>query len=46
MQQTLKANVTKRKAKPLQSGTLLLGKLYDDRGNLMNPSFAVKNGVR
>ncbi len=32
--------------RPLQSGALLLGKLYDDRGNLMSPSFSVKNGVR
>ena len=46
VQQPLKANVTKRKSKALQSGALLLGKLYDDRGNLMSPSFSVKNGVR
>lgn len=25
---------------------LLMGKLYDDRGNLMSPSFSSKNGVR
>lgn len=46
VQQALRANVTKRKAKALQSDALLLGKLYDDRGNLMSPSFSVKNGVR
>jgi site-specific DNA recombinase len=28
------------------SGALLLGKLFDDRGNGMSPSFSVKNGVR
>jgi len=35
-----------RKAKRSESGALLLGKLYDDRGNLMSPSFSTKNGVR
>src|SRR5207248_285165 len=35
-----------RKAKRSQSGALLSGKLYDDRGNLMSPSFSTKNGVR
>ncbi len=28
------------------SGALLAGKLRDDRGNLMGPSFTVKNGIR
>jgi hypothetical protein len=35
-----------RKTKRSNSGALLLGKLYDDRGNLMSPSFSTKNGVR
>src|SRR5229473_3902846 len=35
-----------RKAKRSESGALLMGKLYDDRGNLMSPSFSTKNGVR
>jgi DNA invertase Pin-like site-specific DNA recombinase len=35
-----------RKKKRSESGALLLGKLYDDRGNLMSPSFSSKNGVR
>ncbi len=35
-----------RKAKRSESGALLMGKLYDDRGNLMSPSFSSKNGVR
>jgi site-specific DNA recombinase len=35
-----------RKAKRSESGALVLGKLYDDRGNLMSPSFSSKNGVR
>src|SRR5258705_2225006 len=47
--QVQKLFVTKssgRKAKRSESGALLLGKLYDDRGNLMSPSFSNKNGVR
>ncbi|MCF2524931.1 recombinase family protein [Bradyrhizobium sp. G127] len=28
------------------SGALLAGKILDDRGNRMSPSFAVKNGIR
>jgi len=30
----------------LQSGALLQGKLFDDKGNRMGPSFSSKNGVR
>ena len=29
-----------------KSNALLLGRIYDDRGNRMTPSYAVKNGVR
>jgi hypothetical protein len=29
-----------------QSQSLLMGRLFDDRGNRMTPSYAVKNGVR
>src|SRR3979409_625485 len=46
VQQLLAAKSNGRKAKRSQSGALLLGKLYDDRGNLMTPSFSSKNGVR
>ncbi len=28
------------------SGAILMGRIYDDHGNRMSPSFAVKNGVR
>jgi hypothetical protein len=28
------------------SGALLIGKILDDRGNRMSPSFTVKNGIR
>jgi DNA invertase Pin-like site-specific DNA recombinase len=29
-----------------ESGALLMGKLFDDRGNAMTPSYSTKNGVR
>jgi site-specific DNA recombinase len=45
VQELLKANCI-RKAKPSPGGTLLKGKLFDDRGNPMGPSFSSKNGVR
>lgn len=34
---------TKRQS---ESGALLMGKLYDDRGNVMTPSYSAKRGVR
>jgi site-specific DNA recombinase len=46
VQQLLKSAATHRKVKLSESGALLMGKLYDDRGNLMSPSFSSKNGVR
>src|SRR3989440_10689363 len=46
VQELLKSKVQGRKVKRSDSGALLLGKLYDDRGNLMSPSFSSKNGVR
>jgi len=46
VQQLLATKTTGRKAKRSESGALLMGKLYDDRGNLMSPSFSNKNGVR
>ena len=36
----------KRKVKFSESGALLQGKLFDDKGNRMGPSFSSKNGVR
>ena len=35
-----------RKAGRTASEAMLMGKLYDDRGNGMSPSFSTKNGVR
>jgi site-specific DNA recombinase len=46
VQQLLSNKSNGRKAKRSDSGALLLGKLYDDNGNRMSPSFSTKNGVR
>jgi DNA invertase Pin-like site-specific DNA recombinase len=46
VQELLGANKTKRKVKRSESGALLMGRLFDDRGNAMSPSFSTKNGVR
>jgi site-specific DNA recombinase len=46
VQQLLASKSNGRKAKRSESGALLVGKLYDDKGNRMSPSFSSKNGVR
>ena len=46
MQELLKSNNVKRRSKFSESGALLQGKLFDDKGNRMGPSFSSKNGVR
>jgi site-specific DNA recombinase len=46
VQELLASKANGRKAKRSESGALLQGKLYDDKGNLMSPSFSSKNGVR
>jgi site-specific DNA recombinase len=46
VQKILATKSISRKAKRSESGALLAGKLYDDKGNLMSPSFSTKNGVR
>lgn len=46
VQELLVASTNKRKIKRSESGALLMGKLFDDRGNAMSPSFSSKNGVR
>src|SRR5207237_4317184 len=46
VQRLLKSNATERKANRSESGALLQGKLFDDKGNRMSPSFSTKNGVR
>jgi site-specific DNA recombinase len=46
VQVLLKTNANGSKVEHFESGALLRGKLYDDKGNLMGPSFSSKNGVR
>jgi site-specific DNA recombinase len=45
VQQLLASQTAGRKARRTASEALLMGKLYDDRGNRMSPSFSAKNGV-
>jgi len=44
--QALMPNLPPRRQVRSESGALLIGRLYDDRGNRMSPSFTNKNGVR
>jgi len=46
VQQLLKANTIGRTGLRHESGALLSGLLFDDRGNRMSPSFTTKRGVR
>jgi site-specific DNA recombinase len=46
VQQLLASQPAGRKARRTASEALLMGKLYDDRGNRMSPSFSSKNGVQ
>jgi DNA invertase Pin-like site-specific DNA recombinase len=46
VQELLKSKSSSRKAKRSESGALLAGKLFDDKGNRMSPSFSSKNGIR
>jgi site-specific DNA recombinase len=46
VQQLLASKFVDRKAHRTASEALLMGKLYDDRGNGMSPSYSTKNGVR
>jgi site-specific DNA recombinase len=46
VQQLLATKSVGRKAKRFRSGALLTGKLHDDKGNLMSPTYSSKNGVR
>lgn len=46
VQQQLGDNAIDRKGRRSESGALLMGKLFDERGNAMSPSFSSKNGVR
>jgi DNA invertase Pin-like site-specific DNA recombinase len=46
VQQLLASKSAGRKVHRTASEALLMGKLYDDRGNRMSPSFSTNNGVR
>jgi site-specific DNA recombinase len=46
VQDILKSNRITRRIKHSESGALLRGKLFDDKGNAMSPSFSAKNGIR
>jgi site-specific DNA recombinase len=46
VQQLLASKSASRNVRRAASEALLMGKLYDDRGNRMSPSFSGKNGVR
>jgi DNA invertase Pin-like site-specific DNA recombinase len=45
-QEVLKSNAVRRRKQRAETGALLSGLLYDDRGHRMSPSYSVKNGVR
>jgi hypothetical protein len=46
VQKKLKGGAVERKLKLKSSSALLVGRIYDDKGNRMTPSHTVKNGVR
>ena len=46
VQAKLTENRQERRLRRQSSNALLMGKLFDDRGNPMTPSYAIKNGVR
>jgi site-specific DNA recombinase len=46
VQALLASNRITRRIRHSESGALLRGKLFDDKGNAMSPSFTSKNGVR
>jgi site-specific DNA recombinase len=46
VQELLKSNSNGHRGKSSKTGALLQGKLFDDKGNLMGPSFSTKDGVR
>ncbi len=46
VQARLTANLGQRRAGRLKSDALLQGRLFDDRGNRMSPTYAIKKGLR
>ena len=45
-QGVLKSGAVKRRIRRSESGALLMGKLFDDKGNHMSPTFSAKKGIR
>lgn len=46
VQELLTQNRVSTQTRQSTSGAILAGKIFDDRGNRMSPSFTVKNGIR
>ena len=46
VQAKLTGNLHERRSGRRQSDALLMGRLYDDRGNRMSPTYAIKKGLR
>jgi hypothetical protein len=46
VQAKLSQNLVQRRKFRLASDALLLGRIFDDRGNRMSPTYAIKKGVR
>lgn len=46
VQARLSANAVIRRNRRSESGALLMGKLFDDQGNRMSPSYSTKKGAR
>jgi DNA invertase Pin-like site-specific DNA recombinase len=46
VQEIMKSNAVRRSKRRTESGALLTGFLFDDRGNRMSPTYAIKKGVR
>ena len=46
VQAQLAANAQTGRRAPEASGAMLTGKIFDDRGNIMTPSYSVKRGLR
>lgn len=46
VQARIRSNAVTRKNRRSESGALFMGKIFDDRGNHMTPSYSTKNGAR
>jgi site-specific DNA recombinase len=46
VQEAIRTNAQERRQDRINTGSLLMGRIYDDRGNRMTPTSAKKNGAR